>query len=84
MDTSTLKPASVSIAQLAQAPAPNPQDDLQKKILEILNKKPLVQQPKKLPMSEAEKEDLKKKLLQDDKVKLAMMALRNSKKKMPR
>lgn len=76
----SLKPVSVSIGQLAKAPQSNPQDDLQKKILEILNKKPLVQPPKKQPMSEAEKEALKKKLLQDDKVKLAMMALRNSKK----
>lgn len=72
----------------AQQPAPvsNPQDDLQKKILEILNKKPLMQQlskkveTKSQPMTQKEKEELKNKLLQDDKIKQAMSALRNSKK----
>lgn len=68
------------------APVSNPQDDLQKKILEILNKKPLMQQltkrveTKSQPMTQKEKEDLKNKLLQDDKIKQAMSALRNSKK----
>lgn len=83
----SLRAPSVSIGQLAQANSSvNPENELQKKILEILNKKPLVQQlakkveQKSQPMSQAEKEELKKKLLQDDKIKMAMMALRNSKK----
>lgn len=64
----------------------NPQDDLQKKILEILNKKPLIQQlakkaeAKAKPMTSSEKEELKAKLMNDDKIKEAMNALRNSKK----
>lgn len=66
----------------------NAQDNLQKKILEILNKKPLMQQiakkneTKLKPMTQNEKDDLKIKLLQDDKIKQAMTALRNSKKNM--
>lgn len=71
----------------ASMPTPsNPQQDLQKKILEILNKKPLIQQltkkveVKSKPMTQSEKDDLKNKLMQDDKIKQAMMALRNSKK----
>lgn len=65
--------------------ASNTQEELQKKIMEILNKKPLMQQiSKKIevskPMTQSEKEDLKHKLLQDDKIKAAMAALRNSKK----
>lgn len=65
----------------------NAQDSLQKKILEILNKKPLLQQiakkieTKPKPMTQVEKDELKSKLLQDDKVKQAINALRNSKKK---
>ena len=65
----------------------NAQDSLQKKILEILNKKPLMQklvkktETKPKPMTQDEQDDLKVKLLQDDKVKQAMIALRNSKKK---
>lgn len=64
----------------------NTHEDLQKKIMEILNKKPLMQQISKKvevkpkPMTQSEKEDLKHKLLQDDKIKAAMAALRNSKK----
>lgn len=64
----------------------NTQDNLQKKIMEILNKKPLMQQiakkveVKPKPMTQNEKDDLKHKLLQDDKIKQAMNALRNSKK----
>jgi len=68
-------------------PAPaNPKDDLQKKILEILNKKPVVQQlaktveAKPKPMTNSERELLKMKLRGDPKIKLAMGALRNSKK----
>lgn len=74
------------VAPVLQAPAPvvNPQDDLQKKILEILNKKPLVQQlAKKVepkPMTSSEKELLKKKLLDNPNIRQAMGALRNSKK----
>lgn len=67
----------------------NPQEDLQKKILEILNKKSLVQQltkkaeVKPKPMTTSEKEVLKKKLLDNPKVKIAMKqmsSLRKSKK----
>jgi IS30 family transposase len=63
------------------------QDDLQKKILEILNKKPLMQQiakkveVKPKAMTQTEKDELKNKLMKDDKIKQAMSALRNSKKK---
>lgn len=60
-------------------------DDLQKKILEILNKKPLIQQLAKRAETQAkqlttsEKEELKTRLMNDDKIKAAMNALRNSK-----
>lgn len=63
----------------------NKQDELQKKILEILNKKPLMQQiAKKMevkakPMTQAEKEELKNKLMQDDKIRQVMTSLRNAK-----
>jgi hypothetical protein len=76
--------------RLARASGPtlsaNTQDDLQKKIMEILNKKPMMQQiakkveVKPKPMTQGEKDDLKHKLMQDDKIKQAMLALRNSKK----
>lgn len=64
----------------------NKEDDLQKKILEILNKKPLIQELAKRAevqskqMTTSEKEELKSKLMNDDKIKAAMAALRNSKK----
>lgn len=73
------------IERRIERPASSTQDDLQKKILEILNKKPIMQQiakkveVKPKPMTPTEKEDLKHKLLQDDKIKAAMNALRNSK-----
>lgn len=76
---------AVAAAEAAAAAAANPQTDLQKKILEILNKKPLMQQLAKKaeiqakPLNQAEKEELKTKLLNDDKIKLAMQALRNTK-----
>jgi IS30 family transposase len=67
--------------------APTAQDDLQKKILEILNKKPLMQQiakkveVKPKSMTQVEKDELKNKLMKDDKIKQAMIALRNTKNK---
>lgn len=89
MDTlSTMKLMTPALVQ-PQAPAPvnTSHEDLQKKILEILNKKPLMQQlaknaeVKSKPMTNTEKEELKNRLLQDDKIKLAMASLRNFKKK---
>jgi len=79
------KAPTASLASMSMGPpaAANPKDDLQKKILEILNKKPVVQQKveaKPKPMTSSEKELLKLKLLGDPKIKMAMGALRNSKK----
>lgn len=76
---------SMGSMSLMPPPAANPKDDLQKKILEILNKKPVQQLAKKVeakpkPMTSSEKEHLKLKLLGDPKIKMAMGALRNSKK----
>ena len=79
---------SVSSVQISKpASAPNPHDDMQKKILEILNKKPLVQQlakkvevKPKPPMTSVEKEILKKKLLDNPSIRQAMGLLKNSKK----
>lgn len=90
MDTtspySDSKPTTTpSLQSTLPAPA-NPTQDLQKKILEILNKKPLLQQLSKnvevkpRPMTKTEQDELKNKLMQDDKIKQAMNALRNSKK----
>jgi len=58
-------------------------NDLQKKILEILNKKPLTQQITKptKPLTQAERDELKRKLLQDDKIKQAMDSIIASKKR---
>lgn len=67
-------------------PQANSKDDLQKKILEILNKKSIVEElakkvePKSNKMTNEEKEELKNKLMQDDKIKQAMSALKNFKK----
>lgn len=84
-NNSTKPPFSATLQTPASIPASNSQDDLQKKIMEILNRKPIVQQPKpvevKKPMTNEEKEALKKSLLQDDKIKQAMAALRNFKRK---
>lgn len=84
--TPTTSTKSVQPLQASMPSSTSTQQDLQKKILEILNKKPLKTQmkessfevkPKK--MTESEKDELKNKLMQDDKIKQAMMALRNSK-----
>jgi hypothetical protein len=78
--------ASTTATIAASLPPANSGNDLQKKILEILNKKPILQQiskkieTKSKPMTESEKSDLKQKLMNDDKIKKAMTALRNSKK----
>jgi hypothetical protein len=61
-------------------------DDLQRKILQILNKKPMIMQVAKQvemqpkPMTQIEKDELKNFLMKDDKVKQVINSLRTSKK----
>lgn len=79
--TSFSTPTVASIKALAKpSPADSQGSELQRKIMDILNKKTLLpvkkpeEEPK--PLTQAEKDDLKKKLLQDDRIKQAMLTLR--------
>lgn len=74
------------LAQSAKsvAPALTKQEELQKKVMEILNRKPIaVAKPADIPtkpMTEAQKNELKERLFKDDKIQAAMRALRRSNK----
>jgi len=54
---------------------------LQQKILEILNRKPLQLAAPPRPLTQAERDELKRKLLQDDKVKMAMDSIISARKR---
>lgn len=84
-DFSVEPTASFTPAQPAKPAVPvlSKQEELQKKVMEILNRKPIaVAKPVDFvpkPMTEEQKRELKERLFKDDKIQAAMEALRRSK-----
>jgi hypothetical protein len=67
--------SAASIQSMTKPSVADSQGELQRKIMDILNKKTFPKEVPK-PLTQSEKDELKKKLLQDDKIKQAMVTLR--------